>query len=110
MPPISSISAKLLAALREIVGTDRVITDAPQLAYYATDISGESDVRPSVVVRPNTVDHLARAVGLLTRAGVAVIPRGGGYSSTGGYRPLSAKSAIIDTGDLNQIVEINETD
>jgi D-lactate dehydrogenase (cytochrome) len=105
-----SVPSSLLSDLREVLGAERVITDGPKLAYYATDIAGESNVRPALAIKPGTVDDLARAVGFITEAGVAVVPRGGGYSYSGGYQPVSAKTAIIDTTDLNRIVEINETD
>ncbi|MBL8630755.1 MAG: FAD-binding oxidoreductase [Rhodospirillaceae bacterium] len=102
--------AAVLAAVRDVLGPDRVITDGPKLAYYVTDIAGEANVRPLVAIKPATVDGLARAIGLLTDADIAIIPRGAGYSYSGGYQPVSSMSAIIDLTDLNQITEINETD
>lgn len=110
MSNAASIPASLIADLHDVVGTDRVITDATALAYYAADISGEADVRPGVAIRPDTVDHLCRVVAFLTSAGVAVIPRGAGFSYTRGYLATRAKSAIIDTTGLDRIVEINEAD
>ncbi len=106
----STIPTQVLADLRDIVGNARVMTDPPQLAYYATDISGEADTRPGVIVKPESVDNLARTVALLTRADIAVIARGAGFSYTSGYLATQSPSAIIDTTDLNRIVEINETD
>jgi len=110
MPPANSVPASLLADLRDIVGPARVIIDPPQLAYYASDISGEADAKPALAVKPGSVDDLARAVALLTTAGVAVIARGAGLSDTRGYAATRANSAIVDITDLNRIVEINETD
>jgi FAD/FMN-containing dehydrogenase len=104
------IPVSLLTNLREVVGAERVMTDPPALAYYAADISGEADVRPGLAIRPNTVDHLCRVVALLTNANVAVIPRGAGFSYTQGYLATRAPCAIVDTSDLNRIVEINEAD
>jgi D-lactate dehydrogenase (cytochrome) len=111
LKPISnSVPADVLSDLRDIIGSERVITDASLLTYYATDIAGEADVRPVLAIKPSSVDHLSRAVGLLTSAGVAIVPRGAGYSSTRGYQPVQPKSAIVDTTDLNAISEINEVD
>ncbi|MCB2106856.1 MAG: FAD-binding oxidoreductase [Rhodobacteraceae bacterium] len=101
---------QVTAGLVDLLGSARVISDPPALAYYGTDISGEGTHRPVLAIKPDTVDHLCRAVALVTGAGVAVIPRGGGYSYTQGYVPAVANAAVIDVSDLNRIVEINEAD
>jgi D-lactate dehydrogenase (cytochrome) len=110
MKPETAMSPSLLAELREVLGAGRVITDPPHLAYYAVDISGEADARPAAALKPEDVDHLCRAVALLTKAGVAILPRGAGFSYTKGYLPAQSPSAVIDLTDLNRIVEINEAD
>lgn len=110
MASAHTIPSSVLADLRDVMGPERIITDAAKLAYYATDISGEANVRVGLVVRPDSVDNLVRAVYMLTQENIAIIPRGGGYSYSRGYQPTRAKSAIIDTADLNRIVEINESD
>jgi len=110
MKLLAAMSSALLADLRDVIGAARVITDPPQLAYYAVDISGEADARPAVALKPDTVDNLCRVVGLLTKSGVAVIPRGAGFSYTKGYLPTQGLSAVIDVTDLNAITEINEAD
>ncbi|MDX2145843.1 MAG: FAD-binding oxidoreductase [Rhodospirillaceae bacterium] len=104
------IASIVVSELREVLGTERVITDPPSLAYYGTDISGEAETNPALVIRPDTVDDLCRAVAILTEAGVAVIARGAGYSYTQGYLPRRKASAVVDTTTLNRIVEINEVD
>lgn len=106
----ASIPGGVIAELREALGAGRVIADPPALAYYAADISGEAEVRPALALKPDTVEALVRAVAVLSRARVAMIARGAGYSYTRGYLATQARSAVIDLTELNRIVEINEAD
>jgi FAD/FMN-containing dehydrogenase len=99
-----------LRALRALVGEANVVVDAQERSYYSTDVYRRAAFDAEVVVRPRTVDELAAAVAICTDAGLAVIPRGGGLSYTGGFLPVRAGSAIFDLLLLNRIVEINATD
>ena len=110
MAPTKSIPDSALRDLREFLGAARVITDPPQLAYYASDISGEGNARSGVAIKPDSVDNLCRAVAILTKANVAVIARGAGFSYTRGSLAIQGPSAVIDVTDLNRIVEISEAD
>jgi FAD/FMN-containing dehydrogenase len=99
-----------LAALRALLGADDVIVDAGELAFYSTDVYRRAEVDAALAIRPRSVDHLQAAVALCTAAGLAVIPRGGGLSYTGGFLPVRAGSVMVDMLGLDRIVEINETD
>lgn len=65
---------------------------------------------PRAVLRPVSVEELARGVAAATTAGLAVVPRGGGMSYTGGYLSPTPDFVLVDTGALNAIVAIDETD
>jgi len=99
----------LIAHLRDSWGNAAVITDADELAYYGTDVYAQGQPLLAVL-RPASAEQLAAAVGQLTDAGVAVIPRGGGMSYTGGYLATRQPSVLVDTGSLDKIVEINVED
>jgi len=99
-----------VAALASVLGPDNVISDPGELSFYSTDVYRHADVDAVLVLRPGSVDELARAVQVCTSHGLAVIPRGGGLSYTGGFLPARADSVIIDMQRLNRIVEVNETD
>ena len=86
-----------------------VITDEAELAYFGTDVYSAGQPLLAVL-RPTSADDLADAVKALTAAGIAVIPRGGGMSYTGGYIAARSPSVLVDTGGLNKIVEINVED
>jgi FAD/FMN-containing dehydrogenase len=97
-------------ALVDLLGADNVISDRAELAFYSTDVYRRADIDAALIVRPQTVDALAKAVRLCTDNGLAVIPRGGGLSYTGGFLPTRPSSVIVDMLGLDRIVEINETD
>lgn len=99
----------LIARLHDDCGSDAVITAADELAYYGTDVYSEGQPLLAVL-RPASAEQLAAAVKQLTAAGVAVIPRGGGMSYTGGYLATRQPSVLVDTGGLDRMVEINVED
>src|SRR5438045_2040116 len=99
------MSESAIGFLTSLLGAARVTTAADDLAYFSTDIAGDAEQPPLMVVRPPGVDDVGRVVKLLTDLKVAVVPRGGGFSAHGGYQ-ASGPYAILDLGDLNRIVEI----
>ncbi len=99
-----------LGMFQSLLGPDGVITDADELTYYATDISGEGDVPPLCVLKPIAVDQLCQAVTIANGLGLPMVPRGGGMSYTQGYLPERPNTVMFDLSALNQIEEINEAD
>lgn len=100
---------KLLSELAAALGTEGLITDPVECAYYAQDVYSRGPA-PLGVIRPNSKEALARAVALATSSGVAVIPRGGGMSYTGGYVAPAPGALIVDTGRMRRVLDINPTD
>ena len=64
-----------------ILGADEVRTEPEVCRLYSSDVysAGETVL---AVVSPRSVETVAAATGALTRAGVAIAPRGGGMSYT----------------------------
>jgi FAD/FMN-containing dehydrogenase len=98
-----------LAPLRAAVSAPALLTDAASLALFSHDVLS-AGAPPLAVLRPSSVAELAAGVGAATRAGIAIVPRGGGMSYTGGYLYSGGPHILIDTGALTQIVEVNEAD
>lgn len=96
--------------LKDILGADSVLTDEASRTYFSTDLSFEPGYVANAVLRPTTVEALARAVKYCYEQGVAVFPRGGGMSYTRGYVPTRERSVLVDLRELNSIIEINEKD
>jgi FAD/FMN-containing dehydrogenase len=103
------VGQPLISNLQAIVGAEHVITDRDERAFYSTDVFFEGNTA-DVVVQPGSKEELASAVVEATRAGYAIVPRGGGMSYSAGYVPERAASVIVDTRRLDRIVEINTDD
>lgn len=99
----------LVAQLQAILGADHVITDEAERAYYSQDVYNQG---PTVlaVIQPDTKEKLSKAIAAITGAGVAVYPRGGGFSYTDGYIATTSNGVTVDTREMNRILEINTED
>lgn len=92
-------------ALIAVLGADSVIDDVERLEVMRNDVY-RTGGRPALIVRPVDVAAAQAAVKLCARAGVAIVPRGGGASYTDGYLHDAGGHVLIDTGAL-QTLEID---
>ena len=109
MPLAESQPASVLDELASIVGESHVLTDAQSVSLYAQDVHTKG-LPALAVVQPASTDELAAAVVAVTRAGHAVIARGGGMSYTSGYVPKEEGSVIVDMRRMDKVLEINTCD
>ncbi|QLC26348.1 FAD-binding oxidoreductase [Parasphingopyxis algicola] len=95
-------------ALLNTLGADCVELSPSEITYYSQDYySRGMDVE--AVLRPDSIEALGRCVALAEELGLAIFPRGGGYSYTSGY--LATQSGVLlDTSRMNRILEINAVD
>ncbi len=100
---------RLVDELKNILGADAVITDAADRAYYSSDVYS-AGATCAAAIRPKDVASLSKAIAATTKAGYALIGRGGGMSYTNGYTPVREDTVTVDVGALNRIIEINESD
>ena len=100
----------VIRQMQQILGVDHVLLDAASRDFYSTDLSWRPREIAAMVLAPGSVDELAQAVGVATRAGMAVVPRGGGMSYTSGYTPERTRSVVIDMRRMNTVIEINTDD
>ncbi|WP_439533375.1 FAD-binding oxidoreductase [Polymorphobacter sp.] len=96
--------------LQQLLGSEHVLLDDANRDFYSSDLSFRPHETAQMVLQPGTAEELAEAVGIATRAGFAIVPRGGGMSYTSGYCPERARTAMIDMRRMNRIVEINKED
>jgi glycolate oxidase FAD binding subunit len=95
-----SVSAPAAAdALVAIVGRAHVVTSTSELAAAAVD-----GVTPSWLVRPGSVDEVARIMTLAASEGLAVAPRGSGSALDLGTPPARVDLAL----DLSRLTGIME--
>ena len=95
--------------LRSLCGEEAVATDATRRRLAGHDVFFEAALDPECVVAPDTVEALASAVRMVTSAGLAVAPRGGGMSYTAGYLPARAY-VCFDLRRLSRVLEVNAFD
>ncbi len=93
--------------LRAAVGADGVVTDPERLAGLSHDIAGPAGALPLCIVVPETIPALQRAVAAATESGLAVVPRGGGMSYTGGYTPSAEGCVLFDMSRLSAVADID---
>jgi FAD/FMN-containing dehydrogenase len=96
-------------ALVAAAGADAVLTDAATRDFFAHDVYSTGR-QPIAVLRPATVEQLARGVAAATGQGLAIVPRGGGMSYTGGYVYSDGDFVLVDTSALDAIIAINPVD
>lgn len=102
--------AALISQLKAVLGDDGVLSDLDQRTFYSTDLSFRDRAIAAAVIRPRDAETLARAVGICTRAGYAMLARGGGMSYTSGYTPQSERSVLVDMQHMDRVLEINTED
>ena len=101
---------RVIRQLRQVIGTDHVLTDEADRRFYSTDLSFRPGKIAAVVIQPDDLEGLAEAVGVATRAGMAVVARGGGMSYTSGYTPERDATMSVDMRRMNRILEIDTDD
>ena len=98
-----------LSAIAAAVSPNSLLRDDESLSLFSHDVLSSGN-RPLAVFRPGSVDELAAGVGAATSAGIAIVPRGGGMSYTGGYLYDGGQFLLIDTKSLDAVLEINQSD
>jgi FAD/FMN-containing dehydrogenase len=104
------ISSALVTELEALLGAAHVLTAADERDFYSTDVYRHADADAALVLSPGSLEELSAAVALCTQHNIAVVPRGGGLSYTGGFLPVQERTAIIDMRRLDRIIEINAED
>ncbi|MCC5866574.1 MAG: FAD-binding oxidoreductase [Wenzhouxiangella sp.] len=102
-------SHDLIIRLQQRHGEQVVITEAAALAYYAHDVAAAGKPLLAVLI-PTSVDQALQLIKPLGQAGIAMIARGGGLSYTDAYLADRPGCVLIDTADLNRILDINRED
>lgn len=102
---MSTHAGSLTAALASS-GVD-CSSDPDDLEFHTHDIVHRG-AGIAAIVRPRDKHELATAVGLATAAGLAVVPRGGGMSYTGGYTPDQPGAVLFDLSRMNQVIAIDK--
>ncbi len=98
-----------MAALTQIVGADKLLSDADSRAHYGRDWTKAHESRPAVIVLPSSIEQVQAIVRLANEHGVALVPSGGRTGLSGGA--VAANGEIVVAFDrMNKILSFDATD
>jgi len=97
---------EIVAALREIVPGEGVISaEAGRRAYESDGLTAYRQL-PMIVVLPSTTEQVSQVLRYCQAHSVKVVPRGAGTSLSGGALPLE-DGVLLGLGKFNRILEID---
>ena len=88
---------------RDVLPPDHVCNDEIAKRLSASDIAFEAGCLPACVLRPNSENEVVALVRAARAEGVALHPRGGGWSYTSAYAPQSEDSALVDMKNVGGV-------
>lgn len=104
-------SEDFLDLVRSVVGDRHVVTDASEIAHFATDHRARYHGTALAIVRPATTAEVAAVVTLCARHQVAITPQGGNTGLCGGATPLANRATILMRLDrLNRVRHVSAID
>ena len=86
--------ARFLDAVRDVVGTEHVLTDADLVAGDVVDWTRRFQGSTPAVVRPADTAQVAAIVQAARAAHVALVPQGGNTGLVGGSIPLAGEVVV----------------
>jgi glycolate oxidase len=102
-----SISAALLAELRDIVSERHLLTDEPALREHGHDETEDLLFMPQAVVEPANTLEVSRIMQVCSRERIPVTVRGGGSGLAGGALPVYG-GIVLSMRRFDQILHIDE--
>jgi FAD/FMN-containing dehydrogenase len=104
-----SLATDVLAALKQIVGDEKVLVDAESLINYGKDWTKVYPPSPSAIVLPKTVEQLQAIVRLANEKNIALVPSGGRTGLSAGA--VAANGEVVVAFDaMNQLSDFDPID
>ncbi len=105
--PAATPLEQALAAWREVLGPEAVLTSEATLAHYARSTLALSR-RASTVLRPASQQEVSAAVKVAGRFGIPLYPISRGKNwGYGDACPVTRDNAILDLSRMDRIIEVN---
>lgn len=101
----SSLSPSIISKLKDISGTEGVLTSDEDRLCYSYDAQREERI-PDAIVRPKGAEQVSKVLQLANDAGFVVVPRGGGTGLSGGSVAVGG-GVVLDLTGMNRIIEID---
>lgn len=108
MTAATNLQENGLPPFDKVVGSQNFITDVNERRYYSQDYFRALNLTEAII-RPGNINELAEVVKLAADNGLAIYPRGAGYSYTDAYL-VTRPGVTIDLTVMNKVVEVNPTD
>jgi FAD/FMN-containing dehydrogenase len=101
-----SVARGLHRALIEAVGSNQVLVDLDLMTPYTIDATGRGPGNATAVVRPGTVEEVARVLAACRQFGCPVVPQGGNTGLVGGSVPHGGE-VVLSVRRLNGMAAVN---
>ena len=106
---MTPISENILTALGDIVGPDKVLTDADSLLQYGRDWTRAYTPDAGAIVLPATISEVQDIVRLAAREQIAIVPSGGRTGLSAGAVARNGE-LVMALDRLNHIDDFNPVD
>ena len=97
----------IVEKLREVVGSDAVLSEPDELLVYECDGLPQHKYRPRAVVFPSSTEETAAVMRVLAEERIPFTPRGAGTGLSGGALALN-KGIVIELARMRHILKIDE--
>ena len=104
-----AIDNAILAALQNIVGADRVLTDTDALQRYGRDWTRVHTPNPAAVLLPDSIEQVQAIVRLAAQEGLAIVPSGGRTGLSAGAVACNGE-LVLALDRMNYIEDFNPID
>lgn len=97
---------QLIEDLKNLLGSERVLTDKTSLSVYECDGAKLFKAPPDLVVFPDSTEEISQIVKIANKHNVPFIARGAGTGLSGGILPVRG-GVMIAMNRMNRILEID---
>jgi glycolate oxidase len=101
-----SLSESFLRRVRDLVGSDRVLTKREDLIPYSFDGTAALRSMPGAVALVRTTEEVSRLLRLANEAGIPIVTRGSGTGLSGGSLP-SPDALVMCLVPMDRILEVD---
>ena len=105
--PAPKTNGALLARFAKIVGEKNAIRDAAEIAPYVKEQRDLYRGKAAMVLRPESVEEVAKILQLADKTKTTVVPQGGNTGLVGGQISFDASAIVLSTQRLNKIREVD---
>lgn len=105
MVQYSTINSDIVAAIKERINPESIVSEPAQLAKYSRDVSN-LEYTPELVVEVQSVADIQALMELANIHGFPVVPRGGGSGLAGGCL-ANCGGVVLSTIKMNRILQID---